>query len=91
MGHDVWELPIAFLNKLLFYDSLQIGGRGLHKIAEGGGQMGGKMVHKSQPPCIWEPRRVYFLGTTSSEEKLGKTNLSNTYMLCVHRHWPVGT
>lgn len=50
MGHDIWELPIAFLNKLLFYDSLQIGGRGLHRTAEGGGQMGKKRwVTKANP------------------------------------------
>lgn len=91
MGHDIWELPIAFLNKLLFYDSLQIGGRGLHRTAEGGGQMGKKDGSLRPTPLNLGTKKGLLLGTTSSEEKLGKTNLSNTCMPCVHRHWPVGT
>lgn len=52
MGHDIWELPIAFLNKLLFYDSFRIGGRGLHRTAGVEGKWEKRWVTKANPLAI---------------------------------------
>lgn len=52
----------------------------------------GKKKRMTKAPWNWEPRRVYFLRTTASENKLGKTNYQTcVHMLCAHGQWSAGS